>query len=74
MKVIIAGGRNVFLTDKNKAFLDTLIDVIDEIVSGHAKGIDPGRISPSDGERLESLGFVYSSEHDCMVSYRFGSS
>lgn len=40
MKVIIAGGRNVFLTDKNKAFLDTLTDVIDEIVSGHAKGID----------------------------------
>ena len=40
MKTIIAGGRDFVPTQKDVDLLDSLLDVITEVVSGKAKGAD----------------------------------
>jgi len=64
MKLIIAGGRDNFLTDIDKEFLGTIKHLITEVVSGEARGIDksgeawaeenniPVKKFPADWDRL----------------------
>lgn len=35
--------------------------------------MDPDGITEEDIDRLEYLSFTWSDEHDCFISYRFGS-
>jgi hypothetical protein len=36
-------------------------------------GIEKGVVSPEDATRLDALGFFFSDEDDCWITFRFGS-